>query len=92
MNIIKDEKFVLKNCNMSVCEILYVCGSSNNVQVEKILHKHIMDSKDVKPTMKQPYIILLCKKNPNIVCGTWKFITPHTFYLICVTNSSVLSY
>jgi len=51
MNIIEAEKFVLENCNMSVCEILYVSGSINNVQVEKILHKHMMDSKDVKSTM-----------------------------------------
>ena len=70
MNIIKVEKYVLEKCNMSVCEIFYVCGSINNVQVEKILHKNMMDSKDVKSTMKQPYIILLCKKNPYIVCGT----------------------
>ena len=55
---------------MSVCEIFYVCGSINNVQVEKILHKHMLDSKDVKLTMNPPYIILLCKKNPYIVCGT----------------------
>jgi len=51
---------------MSVCEIFYVCGSINNVQAEKILHKLMIDSKDVKSTMNQPYIILLCKKNPYL--------------------------
>jgi len=92
MNIIKVEKFALEKYNMSACEILYVCGSINNVQVEKILHKHMLDSKDVKLTMNPPYIILLCKKNPYIVCGTWKFMIAHTFCLICVTNSSMLGY
>jgi hypothetical protein len=47
MNIIKVEKSVLENCNMSTCEILYVCGSINNVHAEKNLHKHMMDSTDV---------------------------------------------
>jgi uncharacterized protein YccT (UPF0319 family) len=47
MNIIKPEKSVLENCNMSVCEILYVCGSIDNVHVEKILQRHMMDSTDV---------------------------------------------
>jgi hypothetical protein len=70
MNIIKAEKFVLEKCNMSVREILYVCENINNVQVEKFLYKHTMDSKDVKSTMNQPYTILLRKKNPYIVCGT----------------------
>jgi len=59
MKITKAEKFVLENCTMSVCEILHVCGSINNAQAEKILHKHMMDSKDVKSTINQPYITLL---------------------------------
>ena len=83
MNIIEAEKFVLENCNMSVCEILYVSGSINNVQVEKILHKHMMDSKDVKSTMNQPYIILLCKKNLYIVCGTLKCNSSHVLSDLC---------
>lgn len=68
MNIIKAEKFVLENCNTSVCEILYVCGSINNVQVEKILHKHMMVSKDVKSTMNQPYIINSTVQKESLYC------------------------
>ena len=55
---------------MSVCETLHVIRSINNVQIAKILNKHMKDSTDVKSMMNQPYIILLSKKNPFIVCGT----------------------
>jgi hypothetical protein len=74
MKITKADKFVLENCTMSVGEILHARGSINNVQAEKILHKHMMDSKDVRSTMNQPYITLLCTKNPYIICRIWKLM------------------